>query len=532
MHKQLNPLLRSLPDWVTDFRTGQVDAIARVVDAFDRVDLVIVDAPTGSGKTLIGETVGKIMDVSRTYVCSSKGLQAQFVRDFPYAKLLQGRANYPTRNYPDRFHPESFPSVSCEDCTWSLSKSCNLCDEKFACPYEQAKNSALAAEVAVLNTAYLLTEANNVGKFSDNDLVIVDEADTLESTLMNHVSVEIGERRLEHFAWEPPDRVTVEDSWDQWLGLRIAELGSIVAGLPDTFDSFADAREARYLTRLLSSLQSVRDGLPSNAWAYTGRGNNDPHGRGVSFRPARVDHLGQSHVWRHGHKWLLMTATPISSQEMVESLGWEGRYETVRVKSTFPIQNRRVFYRGKRSMSFKEREGGAWDDMGNAIIEDLKRHVGERVLIHTVSYALTEHLTKMLRSAKLNRRIVSYRNAMNRDAALKQYLDTEGSVLVAPSMGRGVDLPGDACRVQMITKVPFPYLKDRQVSKRLHSRGGQLWYNVQTIREVVQMCGRAIRSDTDWAVTYIYDSDFRKILWEKRALFPDWFREAIVWSDR
>lgn len=82
----------------------------------------------------------------------------------------------------------------------------------------------------------------------------------------------------------------------------------------------------------------------------------------------------------------------------------------------------------------------------------------------------------------------------------------------------------------MITKVPFPYVKDRQVNKRMYSQGGRLWYSVQTVRELVQMCGRAIRSENDWATTYIYDRDFETNLWARnRNLFPDWFREAIVW---
>jgi Rad3-related DNA helicase len=182
-------------------------------------------------------------------------------------------------------------------------------------------------------------------------------------------------------------------------------------------------------------------------------------------------------------------------------------------------------------MSFKNRENNAWDQMAEAITKDLSRHRDDRVLIHTVSYGLADHLTAYL-SKKSGRKFITYRNAQGRVGALAEYLDTPASVLIAPSMGRGVDLPGDACRVQMISKVPFPYLKDRQVSMRMHSRGGQLWYSVQTVRTIVQMCGRAIRSKDDWAVTYIYDRDFQSNLWRKsRNLFPKWFQEAIVWRE-
>lgn len=97
-------------------------------------------------------------------------------------------------------------------------------------------------------------------------------------------------------------------------------------------------------------------------------------------------------------------------------------------------------------------------------------------------------------------------------------------------MDRGIDLPGDACRVQVLVKCPFPYIGDKQVSARMHSRDGSTWYAIQTIRSIVQMCGRAIRNKDDWAVTYILDEQFKSNLWARhRGLFPQWFVEGLVW---
>lgn len=532
VNRKINPLLESLPDWVESYRPHQMDAVGSVLDAFKYVDVVILDAPTGSGKTLIGETIGRLMQTPRVYCCTEKSLQDQFMRDFPDAKLLKGRSNYPTINQRDRFHPEDYLGhVSCEDCQWSITKSCDLCPTKFVCPYETAKMDALHAEVAVLNTSYLLTECNGPGRFSKQRLVIVDEADTLESSLMNHVSVDVTEKRLSRYGWEVPSHVTVSDSWREWIGLHLPDIDHRLSGLDVVSGNLGVLREAKFLSQLKQRLQNIDVGLGDGYWAYTGRGAKDFPGRGVAFRPARVDLLGQQYLWRHSQKWLLMTATPISSQEMMSSLGYDKQYETVRLPNTFPVENRQVFFRGSVSMSFKNRENNAWDQMAEAITKDLSRHRDDRVLIHTVSYGLADHLTAYL-SKKSGRKFITYRNAQGRVGALAEYLDTPASVLIAPSMGRGVDLPGDACRVQMISKVPFPYLKDRQVSMRMHSRGGQLWYSVQTVRTIVQMCGRAIRSKDDWAVTYIYDRDFQSNLWRKsRNLFPKWFQEAIVWRE-
>ena len=536
VHRAINPSLSSLPDWVAEYRAHQVGAINAIIEAFERVNVVIVDAPTGSGKTLIGETVGRMLGAPRLYTCSSKLLQGQVVSDFPYARLLQGRSNYPTFWKPKSYHPANpMGHISCEDCTWSLTKTCAFCPEKFQCPYEQAKRAALHADMAVVNTSYLLTEANHIGKFSDRQFVILDEADTLESSLMNHVSVEIGERRLERYGWEPPARITVEDSWVEWLDHTSNDVRIRSAGMGDVSKDVRVAREARYLQQLESKLDDVRLGIPSGNWVYTGRGASDPplrYGPGVSFRPARVDHLGKDYLWRHSQKWLLMSATVISSDELMESLGWDEPFETVRVPSTFPVENRRVFYRGVVSMAYKNRSEDAWRTLADRIRSDLADHRGHRVLIHTVSYALTDFLGRALEKGA-GRDVLWYSNAIGKEATVRKYLESDNAVLIGPSLSRGLDLPGDACRVQMLTKVPYPSVKDRQVNKRLYSKGGRLWYAVQTVRELVQMCGRAVRSESDWAVTYIYDRDFETNLWARnRTLFPSWFREAIVWRER
>jgi Rad3-related DNA helicase len=80
----------------------------------------------------------------------------------------------------------------------------------------------------------------------------------------------------------------------------------------------------------------------------------------------------------------------------------------------------------------------------------------------------------------------------------------------------------------VVAKVPFPSLGDRQVGMRLRSVGGQEWYNVQTIRKLVQMTGRGVRSEDDWCVTYIFDSLFmEKVYKAAKQLLPKWWLDAV-----
>lgn len=163
----------------------------------------------------------------------------------------------------------------------------------------------------------------------------------------------------------------------------------------------------------------------------------------------------------------------------------------------------------------------------------LGKHADENVLIHTHTYALAKEITKeYARSDVLHgRRVWTYQDSRDREEALDGF-KRDGGVLVAPSMDRGIDLPGDECRVQIICKLPLPYLGDAQISARLKTRGGELWYAAQTARGLIQMTGRAVRSETDWATTYVLDSTFGS--WKKRnkALLPGWWQDAVSYIPR
>ena len=125
--------------------------------------------------------------------------------------------------------------------------------------------------------------------------------------------------------------------------------------------------------------------------------------------------------------------------------------------------------------------------------------------------------------------MLTYDQAKDRESKLEEFKKApQGTVLVASSMDRGVDLPGDLCRVVVVMKIPFLNLGDKQISTRLYSgkKAGQLWYNVSAIRTLIQMCGRGIRSEEDRCDIYILDAQFER-LYRDKYLFPQWWREAL-----
>lgn len=511
-----------LPGWVTEIRPHQVDAVQEIVEAFKTHDVVGLDAPTGSGKTLIAELVRRELDLKTLYVCSDKSLMDQFARDFEYAKLLKGRANYPTLDRPD---------LTADDCTSrGPGDQCFNCNRMDLCPYTVAKREAMRAPLAVTNTAFLMAEANSVGNFSGQPFIVADEADTLEKMLMGYVEYSVSKTRMKDFHVEEPAKGVHKPTLVTWLD----EFSKKVGG---KLSEEQDAKRARGLLRLYEDTKRVRDELQREIERkQTGDGEGkwlrlyDDRNGGLHLKPVMVDSYGTRNLWRHGRKWLLMSATIISMDEMADSLGLPLSYTTVKVPMTFPVENRPVIMAPVANVVYKEMKT-AIPQLVHAIGVVIDKHPHERILIHTVSYSLAKELQDGLRHLPNigPRRLVTYTDGRDRERVLSEYKRTPGCVMLAPSMARGIDLPGDLCRVQVIAKTPFLSLADAQVSRRTHLPGGDVWYSVQAIRDIVQMTGRAVRSKDDWAITYIFDGQFASNLWRRnKMLFPDWWRESVI----
>lgn len=525
-----DPLLGSpgLPDWVTGFRPHQIQAIEEVLELYrSGLEVVFLDAPTGSGKTLIGEVVRRLVGrVGGTsdkagrglYVCSGKSLQDQFLRDYDYASVLKGRSNYPTSTAP-------FPDITCGDCNKTPGENdCDWCDEAWACPYQHAKVSALRSSIAVVNTSYLLAEANHVGAIADGrDLMIVDECDMLEKELMGYVTFEVRARTLESLGVPAPKKGVHKKTISMWLmdELLPAAQGEL-RRLRGRTDDVRKLRRKAAMQKLAGQIPGVADQIMDDNWV-----RDNTYDGALVLKPVKVDEFGDANIWSHGGRWLLMSATIVSADEMADSLGLGDRsYDVVQIPMTFAKENRAIRVWGAANMTYKEKDT-AWPKMLEAIRRILtsEEHRGQRALVHSVSYDLTKYLTEGLRRAGLT--AMSYASSQDREAVIARYRATPGAVLVAPSLDRGVDFKGDDCRVVIVAKVPYPSLGDKQVSQRVYGPGGQQWYNVQTIRSLVQMTGRGVRSEDDFATSYILDAQFKKNLWKSRRLFPEWWAEGL-----
>jgi Rad3-related DNA helicase len=271
-----------------------------------------------------------------------------------------------------------------------------------------------------------------------------------------------------------------------------------------------------------------------DGWVRDNDEEGDRSTDGLVLKPVTVEDVGERYLWKHGEQWLLMSGTTVSAEGQAEALGLEEAgipWASVEVPMLFPRENRRVVYAPLASMTRKGQEAGGLDVVKRGVERVLQMHPEVNVLIHTHTYLLAKEFAAWCAQVDA-RPVFTYTDAYGREDALAKFkarAGKGGAILVASSMDRGVDLPGDLCRVQVIVKVPMASLGSRQVSERLRTRGGQLWYAMETVRSVMQMCGRAVRGREDWAVTYVLDSHFGKLLGEgkKMGLFPQWWLDGL-----
>jgi Rad3-related DNA helicase len=156
-----------------------------------------------------------------------------------------------------------------------------------------------------------------------------------------------------------------------------------------------------------------------------------------------------------------------------------------------------------------------------AIKSILEQHPKEKGIIHAHSYKIASYIKQHVK----NKRLI-FHGSEDRHKKLEEHMRSkEPTVIVSPSMQEGVDLKDNLSRFQIICKVPYPYLGDKIVKKRMHRWGW--WYSFETAKTVVQSLGRSIRNENDHAASYILDVDWQRFYGSNSHLFPETFKKSL-----
>jgi Rad3-related DNA helicase len=515
------------PEWVDPERweNSQQSVFEEVVARFDEGNrIVLLDNPCGGGKSLLAYMVHQAVSESSYYLVGTKGLQDQIERTLGLP-VIKGRANYipngvdnPTGHYTE---------PTCSDCDYdNRTDMCSYCTKPAFCPYSSAKELAAMHPLPCANYSYALGEWTSPrSTFRDRQLVICDESDTIIDQLKSFVSVDISPRMQQRLHLSPPARKTVESAWEEWFDYAIphisAERTKIIG------KTLENRRLRERYARLLDKLTFISENL--EGWVYEYERDY------ISFKPVTVNMLANQYLWKHGEKFLLMTGSGGSPEQDMKDLGFEGAWAPVFAPSTFD-KSRRPIYLCPSARMTKKTEVTEMPKMAQAFLATIDMYPDSKILVHTHSYALTKTLLNAYEdwyddqgydvSLSEGRRVFAYLSGEEKNIALAAFDKIENAVLLAPSLDRGYDNPDiDVC---IITKVPSPYLGSKQVSKRLREyTDGEAWYANETIKSLVQMYGRVMRSEEDQGITIILDSMFPIFHGRWKRMFPKHVNEAI-----
>jgi Rad3-related DNA helicase len=192
------------------------------------------------------------------------------------------------------------------------------------------------------------------------------------------------------------------------------------------------------------------------------------------------------------------------------------------VKSPFAAKRRPIYYIKVGKMTF-ENKSETWEKQKVILDNIIKRNIDKKGIIHTANYEIAGWIKEYYKDT--NNRFL-FHTPDDRDEILYKHMtSTKPTILVSPSMMTGVDLKDDLSRFQVIMKVPYPNIKSEKIKKR--QKDNKSWYDWKTVVDLVQSYGRSIRSEEDWAETYILDESLSNIMKYNYKYLPTYFTEAI-----
>ena len=483
------------------FRKGQRLAIREIVNRFNDKRIVMLEGPTGSGKSVLAMAVAAMTESEVVVTTQTKQLSRQYEQSFPFAKVIEGR---------DNFQCTLAPNFTCAEGPCIAGFKCE--NKASICPYYIQKNAAIESGCVVTNIWYYINEVRYVGKLRGRQLLVVDEGHLLEQALLSVVSIDIsatqlariGVHRIPKF-----ERVRNVVSWAEYT------LPRVKAGFSG-IQYEKDPKQYRRFQAQIRRLESILDYVNEQEWLLT------RNMYGYSIKPVWVRQFGAPLVFDTAERVLIMSATIRDPKQFGDALGVDEKdVAYVEMPSYFPKEHRPVNFWPVVKVGYKT----SYSDMMklvDAIDQILEKHEGEKGVIHCVSYKLRDTILENSRHAE---RLVTHNNRDREEVINSFKSSSEDDVLLSPSVAIGLDLPDDQGRFAIIAKLPFLSLADAQVKRRQEE--DPRWYTWATACALIQSCGRVVRSPSDFATVYLLDANGSWFLKRNSRLFPKWWKEAV-----
>jgi ATP-dependent DNA helicase DinG len=509
----------------------------------------LMNLPMGVGKShialMIADWYSKKIDQAAKIdiITAGKILQDQYNTTYTSIKNLKGKENYSCKSY----------DTSCSNGKEFNRLNKTNCD---FCPYDDAKTGFIGGKVSLTNFYLYLIYAIYNKKMLDqreSKLLIVDECHSLDDVVSDFISIKITETLIKRLKFTKEYDIikllkkikNISEYVDflrylkSEISVTIGEIdGSMIPGRDATSDKRdlkiskligtknKDVKMMQVISDLKQYLQKIDvflkeyDDNPHN-WVLETSYNEKSKQNELSIEPIwSTDYLDQ-YVWSNYDMVILMSGT-ILDKDLFSELNGLDTQKTVyySTSSPFPLDNRKVFYMPLGKMSYQKKE----ETFKNYIPyfhKILKKYEGLKGIVHTNSFELSSWVKRDVEDPRL-----IFHTNIDRDDKLREHMETKDpSVFVSPSIATGVSFDHEKSRFQIIAKIPYPSLASQK--NKLRQKNNPEWYSWKTVCALMQMCGRSIRSKTDYADTIILDGSFSDILKYSSKYIPSWFQESI-----
>ena len=523
--------------------TQQVELLNRIDEAFNEgYNFVICCAPTGSGKSFLSKTLANIssevstrfkdlIDSNNAFKLDSygdfikkedclnekafgvfaltitKSLQDQYTNLFDDSRALKGKSNY-LCNVDPKYDVDVAPCVF----TSGMKEKCIL---NSTCNYYNSRREMLTNKFGVLNYSMYLSLPEHVRR---REYIICDEASEIEDELVKRFSRFLPYKLLKRLGYSPKDIPTENyQRFKIWLDNLVLKIGDEVDDLKKSLskkrgkaEMDSDIQRFKLFNNMLRQMRSTLD-----TWKeceYVVENNIE----GVSLKPLRVNNLAK-HIFDFGDKNLLMSATIIDPDNFAKTLGIK-KFKYIEVDSTFDPKNAPIYVATTNKLNYKNLKENL-PKIKNVIEKICSTHKNQKGIIHTHTNEITQYLRDHLGD---DPRFLFRLDGADNEKILRTHIEsTDPTILVSPSMAYGVDLKEDLARFQVVVKAAYMPLHDERI-KRLFKEDKD-WYSNKMLNNLIQACGRGVRSKEDKCITYILDGAISDAVIRNAKKLPKYF---------
>ena len=534
-------------------RKEQKEALSFIESEYQKNKLnkfFLLNLPVGSGKSHLALMIADWYkrNVNRNskvdIITNSKILQDQYSGTYESISDLRGKENYECESY----------ACSCAQGAEFNRLNKTTCE---SCPYNSSRESFISGGVSLTNFyLYILYAIYNPKLLESRDsrVLIVDEAHEFDDVMSDFISIKITEAIVKKFKFASEYDIIKKlkgiSSISQYVdflrflsGEIITTVESMEGGMASQPRNVREDKRDLKISKVLKTknsdvkvMQLVNDlkqyqtkieiflkeykANPNN-WVLETNYNEKLKQKELSLEPIWAYDYLDKYVFSNYDMVVLMSGTILDKNLFCQLNGLDvTKAVYYSIGSPFPLKNRPIYYMPVGKMSYKSK-----DETFKRYIPYIKKlldkYKNKKGIIHTNSFELAKWIENSIKDPRL-----IFHDSSNKDEMLKYHKESdEPTVIVSPSMDTGVSFDNDDARFQIIAKVPYPSLASQK--NKLRQSNNPDWYSWKTVSGIIQMTGRPVRSNLDYADTIIIDGGFGDVIKHSSQFLPDWIQEAI-----